>query len=229
MSEINILDLILNASLIVQAVMALLVVLSVIGWVIIIRLKTKISSAKRFDDDFETWFWSGDSLTRQYQAVAGDSDRTGLEQAFYAGYDEFIKSQRSGASSAQITEAVERKFRVVLGRQQQIIENGLATLASIGSVSPYIGLFGTVWGIMNAFIGLSGADSVSLATVAPGIAEALIATAIGLFAAIPASLAFNHFTAKANALYESRSLFCDELSGVFALQHQRQMSGQAGH
>lgn len=121
-----------------------------------------------------------------------------------------------------ITDAIERKFRVGLGKQQAFLEAGLPTLAGIGSVAPYIGLFGTVWGIMTAFIGLADAESVSAATVAPGIAEALIATAMGLFAAIPAGLAFNHFTAKSNELYEARSLFCDELAGAIERQYLQQ-------
>ena len=113
-----------------------------------------------------------------------------------------------------IIDGVERKLRVGLGRQQQLLESGLTTLASIGSVAPYVGLFGTVWGIMNAFLGLSQTEQATLASVAPGIAEALIATAMGLFAAIPAVLAFNHFTAKSARLYESRALFCDEMTGM---------------
>lgn len=219
MSELNILDLITQASFVVQLVMGVLLLLSLLGWGLIFRLAVKLNSAKKFDTQFEAWFWSNNSLSKQFQTVASEPERTGLEQVFYVGYDEFLKSQKAGVSHNHILDAVERKFRITLGKQQAALENGIATLASIGSISPYIGLFGTVWGIMNAFIGLSGADSVSLATVAPGIAEALIATAIGLFAAIPASLAFNHFTTKANALYESRSLFCEELSGVFAHQN----------
>ena len=203
--------------------MAVLIFLSLLGWGLIFRLMTKLGGAKKFDDEFMAWFWSSNSLNKQFQAVAGEPERTGLEQVFYVGYDVFLKSSPN-QNHERTLQNVERKFRVALGRQQAILENGLSTLASIGSVSPYIGLFGTVWGIMNAFIGLADADSVTLATVAPGIAEALIATAIGLFAAIPATLAFNHFTAKANALYEARALFCEELTGVFA---QVQQGGQS--
>lgn len=216
MNELNILNLIMDASLVVKAVMALLVILSLLGWGLIFRLMAKLGSAKKFDDEFMAWFWSSNSLNKQFQAVANESQRTGLEEAFYVGYDNFLKSP-AHQSHERTLQNVERQFRITLGRQQAVLENGLSTLASIGSVSPYIGLFGTVWGIMNAFIGLADADSVTLATVAPGIAEALIATAIGLFSAIPASLAFNHFTAKANALYESRALFCEELTGVFSM------------
>lgn len=216
MNELNILNLIMDASLVVKAVMALLVFLSLLGWGLIFRLMVKLGSAKKFDDEFMAWFWSSNSLNKQFQAVANESQRTGLEEAFYVGYENFLKSP-AHQSHERTLQNVERQFRITLGRQQAILEKGLSTLASIGSVSPYIGLFGTVWGIMNAFIGLADADSVTLATVAPGIAEALIATAIGLFSAIPASLAFNHFTAKANALYESRALFCEELTGVFSM------------
>lgn len=219
MNELNILDLILDASFVVQLIMGILFALSLLGWAIIVRLFSKLGSAERFDNEFRAWFLSSNNLNKQYQAVAKEAERTGLEQVFYVGYDEFIKNQQAGAKHEHILDGVERKFRVALGYQQSSLEKGLSTLASIGSVSPYIGLFGTVWGIMNAFIGLSSAQSVSLNTVAPGIAEALIATAIGLFAAIPASLAFNHFTAKANRIYENRSLFCEELSAIFAHQN----------
>ena len=227
MSEINILDLILDASFVVQAVMVLLATLAVIGFLLIFQLARRLSVAKSDDDDFVYKLQSNNNFNRLHQETK-NRECNGLEQIFVIGYEAFARSLRAGAPPSLVGEAVERQFRVELGRQQLLIEKGLAMLASIGSVSPYIGLFGTVWGIMNAFIGLSSAESVSLATVAPGIAEALIATAIGLFAAIPASLGFNHFTAKANALYESRSLFCDELAGEFALLVQRKLNTQMG-
>lgn len=226
MSHLNILELMLDASLLVQLVMGLLLLLSLIGWVIIFRLSAKLGNAKRFDGEFQAWLWSGDALTKQYKLVAQESERIGLEQVFFVGYAEFLKSQKSGAMRADTLDNVERQFKVTISKQQAVLEQGLAGLASIASVSPYIGLFGTVWGIMTAFIGLSDAQSVSLASVAPGIAEALIATAMGLFAAIPASLAFNHFSAKAAALYESRALFCEELTGVFAHEYAMIQRGQ---
>ncbi|MDO5651044.1 MAG: protein TolQ [Moraxella sp.] len=219
--SVDIISLITEASLLVQGVMALLLLLSVIGWVLIFRLSGKLGSTKSHDENFETWFWSSDNLGlgKIYQAIQNESERTGLDEIFCTGFDEFGRVQRLSTQKSDITDAVERKFRVALGKQQAMLESGLPTLASIASVSPYIGLFGTVWGIMNAFIGLSSAESVSLAVIAPSIAEALIATAMGLFAAIPASLAFNHFTAKASAVYESRALFCDEVIGVMQRQH----------
>lgn len=229
---LQILPLILEASLVVKGVMAVLVLLSLIGWLLIFRLSAKLSGGQRDDKDFEEWFWSGDGLTNIYNALSGSGERTGLAQVFYVGYGEYLRLNKASKLKDSVDEtfnakdvrneildATERKFRVSLGRQQAYLEGGLPTLASIASVSPYIGLFGTVWGIMTAFIGLGQADSVSLATVAPGIAEALIATAMGLFAAIPASLAFNHFTAKAGAVYDSRALFCDELTGVIGSSH----------
>lgn len=220
MSHLNILELMLDASLLVQLVMGLLLLLSLIGWVIIFRLSAKLGNAKRFDGEFQAWLWSGDALAKQYKLVAQESEHIGLEQVFFVGYAEFLKSQKSGAIRADTLDNVERQFKVTIGKQQAVLEQGLAGL------SPYIGLFGTVWGIMTAFIGLSDAQSVSLASVAPGIAEALIATAMGLFAAIPASLAFNHFSAKAAALYESRALFCEELTGVFAHEYAMIQRGQ---
>lgn len=233
MSEsIQILPLILEASLVVKGVMAILLLLSLLGWLLIFNLSNKMSGGLSEDKDFEEWFWSSSNLSHTYNSLTNTPDRTGLAQIFFIGYDEYLRllkavRQKDSTDGSfytmdikqDILNATERKFRVGLGRQQAYLESGLPTLASIASVSPYIGLFGTVWGIMTAFIGLGEADSVSLATVAPGIAEALIATAMGLFAAIPASLAFNHFTAKASNIYDSRALFCDEVTGVIGTSY----------
>lgn len=221
-NSLNILSLIMDASIVVKAVMALLLLLSVIGWLIIFRLSMRIGSIHRHDVEFEEWFWQGDNLNKLYQSVQQDDSRVGLEYVFCLGYQEYLRLSDLRLSKQDIGHSIERKCRVGLGRQQAFLEAGLPTLASIGSVAPYIGLFGTVWGIMTAFIGLADAESVSLATVAPGIAEALIATAMGLLAAIPASLFFNHFTAKANQVYEARTLFCEELTGVIERQYLQQ-------
>ncbi|MGM8870548.1 protein TolQ [Psychrobacter sp. 2Y5] len=212
--SLNIIGLITQASLLVQIVMALLLLASLLSWVVIFRLSARLGSAKSFDEQFETWFWSGEDLAKLYQGVQGSPDRQGLEQIFYVGFSEYLRMHKKRQPKDDIIDGVERKLRVGLGRQQQLLESGLTTLASIGSVAPYVGLFGTVWGIMNAFLGLSQTDQATLASVAPGIAEALIATAMGLFAAIPAVLAYNHFTAKSARLYESRALFCDEMTGM---------------
>ena len=203
--SISILGLITGASLVVQLVMAVLLLLSILSWVLIFHLGAKLGGASRFDARFEDWFWT-DSINKQFATVTKETERTALEAVFYDGY-----KRAADLPNAEQADIAERELKVALGREQNRLEQGLAPLASIGSVSPYIGLFGTVWGIMNAFIGLGQAQSVSLATVAPSIAEALIATALGLFAAIPASLAYNYFTAKANSIYERRALFCESL------------------
>ncbi|WP_049236003.1 protein TolQ [Moraxella canis] len=207
--SISLISLIIEASIVVKLVMALLLLLSMISWVLIFHLSAKIGGAARFDERFERWFWT-DDIDRQLSVVQSESERTGLEVIFYTGFHD-PNHQDAQLSDDKKVQLVERRLRMALGGEQVRLEKGLSTLATIGSVSPYIGLFGTVWGIMNAFIGLGQAESVSLATVAPSIAEALIATALGLFAAIPATMAYNHFTAKSNALYENRSLFCEGL------------------
>ncbi|GAF54818.1 LOW QUALITY PROTEIN: MotA/TolQ/ExbB proton channel family protein [Psychrobacter sp. JCM 18901] len=222
--SLNIIDLITQASLLVQIVMALLLLASLLSWVIIFRMSARLGTAKNFDQQFETWFWSGEDLAKLYQGIQGSPDRQGLEQIFLCGFSEYLRMHKKRQPKDDIIDGVERKLRVGLGRQQQLLESGLTTLASIGSVAPYIGLFGTVWGIMNAFLGLSQTEQATLASVAPGIAEALIATAMGLFAAIPAVLAYNHFTAKSSQLYDSRALFCDEMTGM--LQRETSVSVQ---
>lgn len=213
-TSINIIKLITNASLLVQIVMAILFLASLLAWVLIFRLSARIGGAKSRDNQFLKWFWNGDNLHQLYTGIKSVRDRQGLEEVFANGFAEYQKFLQVQPAKAELMEGVEKNLRVNLGRQQQEIESGLSTLASIGSVSPYIGLFGTVWGIMNAFLGLSQAGQANIASVAPGIAEALIATAMGLFAAIPAVLAYNHFTAKSASLYDERALFCDELTGM---------------
>ncbi len=226
-TTLEILPLILDASPVVKGVMGLLIFLSLLGWLLIFRLSASMTSNNRDDDHFEEWFWSGGQLSHLYQELNNEPERSGLAQVFFIGYGEYLRLYKIARQKSDIVEAVERKFRVGLGKQQAYLEQGLPTLASIASVSPYIGLFGTVWGIMTAFIGLGEAESVSLATVAPGIAEALIATAMGLFAAIPASLAFNHFSAKASSIYERRALFCDELTGAIERQYLQEIHLQS--
>lgn len=216
--QIDILSLILQASLFVKAVMGALLFASLLCWVTILRLSHRMASAKRADEYFEEQFWSGIELPTLYKGVQGNQDRSGLEQIFFIGFTEFLKLRRNRKDKADTIDAVERKLRVGLGRQQLELEQGLPLLASIASVSPYVGLLGTVWGIMVSFIGLSSSSQATLSAVAPGIAEALIATALGLFAAIPSALAFNHFTAKSEKLYQSRALFCDEMTGMLLSQ-----------
>ncbi len=218
-SSIDIISLITDASLFVQLVMASLLFASLLCWLTIFRLSSRLSRASVADDYFEQMFWSGVDLPTMYKGVQGNTERSGLEQIFFIGFSEFLKLLKNQQAKPDIIDGVERKLRVGLGRQQQELEQGLPLLASIASVSPYIGLLGTVWGIMTAFLGLSTNSQATLSAVAPGIAEALIATAMGLFAAIPASLAFNHFTAKAEKVYQSRALFCDEMTGMLVREN----------
>ncbi|MEG0652080.1 MAG: protein TolQ [Acinetobacter sp.] len=217
-SSLHISDLILQASPVVQLVMLVLVLASVFSWYLIAKLHMGYKQAKQGDDHFQKIFWSGAELNTLYNNAQLNSKRDGLEDIFYQGLSEFLKLKKRNADIAPRIEGTERILRVGLSRDQSRLEQGLSALASIGSVAPYVGLFGTVWGIMNAFIGLAQVDQVTLATVAPGIAEALIATAIGLFAAIPAVLAFNHYTAKGEEIYSDRALFSEEM--VALLQRQ---------
>lgn len=212
--SMNPIDLILHASLVVKLVMLILVAASVYGWYLIAVLEKAFRHSHKEDQHFEQVFWSGADLKLLYQNAQARPQRQGVEAVFFEGFAEFLKLRKKGSEKAEIIAGTERILRVTLSRQQQVLEQGTATLASIGSVSPYIGLFGTVWGIMNSFLGLSQAQQATLATVAPGIAEALIATAIGLFAAIPAVLAYNRYSAKAEAVYQQRALFAEEMTAL---------------
>ena len=227
--SLNIVDLITQASLLVQIVMALLLLASLLSWVIIFRMSARLGTAKNFDQQFETWFWSGEDLAKLYQGVQGSPERQGLEQIFYVGFSEYLRMHKKRQPKDDIIDGVERKLRVGLGRQQQLLESGLTTLASIGSVAPYVGLFGTVWGIMNAFLGLSQSEQATLATVAPGIAEALIATAMGLFAAIPAVIFYNRYATRVDQLTTGMYTFADEFSSLLyrqALKLQQQAKAE---
>ncbi len=216
-STLHISDLILQASPVVQLVMLILLLASIFSWYLIAKLHMGYKKARQGDEHFQKMFWSGAELNTLYNNSQLNSKRSGLEDIFYQGLSEFFKLKKRNASTSQTIEGTERILRVGLSRDQGTLEYGLGTLASIG-------LFGTVWGIMNAFIGLAAVDQVTLATVAPGIAEALIATAIGLFAAIPAVLAFNHFTAKGESVYSDRALFAEEM--IALLQRQSVGSSQ---
>jgi biopolymer transport protein TolQ len=217
-TTLHVSDLILQASPVVQLVMLLLLFASIYSWFLIAKLHLSYKKAQADDEHFQKIFWSGAELNTLYNNAQLNSKRVGLEDIFYQGLGEYLKLKKRHAPTQQTIEGTERILRVGLSRDQGGLEQGLGALASIGSVAPYVGLFGTVWGIMNAFIGLADVDQVTLATVAPGIAEALIATAIGLFAAIPAVLAFNHFTAKGETVYSDRALFAEEM--VALLQRQ---------
>lgn len=188
-------SLISHASLVVQLVMLTLVAASVISWVMIFQRSTAIRAAKRALDNFEDRFWSGIDLSKLYRQAGSNPDPdSGLEQIFRAGFKEFSRlRQQPGVDPDAVMDGVSRAMRVAISREEEKLETALPFLATVGSTSPYIGLFGTVWGIMNSFIGIAQTQTTNLAVVAPGIAEALLATAIGLFAAIPAVVIYNIF------------------------------------
>ena len=217
--EISILHLLLDASIVVQAVMLILVGMSVASWSMIFKrkkvLKEALADAKRFEDKF----WSGVDLSKLYAEVSARQSNIGLEALFRAGFKEFARLHKSSLQQpAAIMEGAQRAMRVGLSREVERLETNLPFLATVGSISPYIGLFGTVWGIMNSFIALGAVQQATLAMVAPGIAEALIATAIGLFAAIPAVIAYNKFSHQVELLESSYANFVEEFSNILHRQ-----------
>ncbi|MBR4940276.1 MAG: protein TolQ [Burkholderiaceae bacterium] len=216
--DMSILSLLMHASVVVQAVLGILVFLSLVSWTRIFQKWFQLRQAKRLSEDFESRFWSGSDLTKLYEHAQNQHNHSGTqERIFAAGMTEFLKLSNRG--SVEALDGVRRAMRATYQRELDNLERGLPTLASIGSVSPYVGLFGTVWGIMNAFTGLSALDNASLATVAPGIAEALVATAIGLFAAIPAVAAYNRFANDVERLSIRFESFAEEFQNI--LQRQR--------
>jgi biopolymer transport protein TolQ len=215
----SILSLILNASLPVQLVMLLLLLASVISWYMIDRKRTGFKRWNNVADDFEDQFWSGGDMRQIYQQWSGDKEPEGIVNIFLAGYREFNRlAQKSNVDRSHLVDGVHRSMRVALSREEVNIEHHLPFLATVGSTSPYVGLFGTVWGIMNSFQSLSGMQQVTIATVAPGIAEALIATAMGLFAAIPAVIAYNKFANTAERLHGRYEVFMEEFLSIVSRQ-----------
>ena len=213
---ISILELVLNASIVVQLVMAILVMASLVSWVLIFQRAFLLSSVKRLATNFENEFWSGKDLRAIFLEIENsETEIIGIEHLFQAGFKEFTRSkQQYGNQAERIMQNVQRAMRVALAREEERLEGALAFLATVGSTSPYIGLFGTVWGIMNSFRGLAMSNQASLSVVAPGISEALIATAIGLFAAIPAVIAYNRYSAQVEVMMNRFETFSDEFSAI---------------
>lgn len=209
-------SLIANASLMVQLVMLVLVLASVVSWVIILTRAQLLRQSKNSLDIFEERFWSGMDLAKLYRDTINQPDvHSGTERIFQAGFKEFSRlRQQPGMQPDTVMDAVARSMRVAISREEELLEQNLPFLATVGSTSPYIGLFGTVWGIMNSFRGLAQVQQATLATVAPGIAEALIATAIGLFAAIPAVIGYNRFAARSENLISRYYTFADEFQSI---------------
>ena len=214
--SLSILELILNASLLVQLVMLTLVIASLVSWTVIFTKSITLKKLRKEADDFEADFWSGGELNGLYRrSTENGVAPVGMTGIFVAGYREY--SRLAGNASIERTdlvEGVQRAMRVALSREIESIESRLPFLATVGSTSPYVGLFGTVWGIMNSFRSLGALQSVSIATVAPGISEALIATAMGLFAAIPAVIAYNRFSAAAESLIARYDVFVEEFASI---------------
>jgi biopolymer transport protein TolQ len=212
-----------NASLIVQLVMLALVAASVYSWTIIFQRRALYSDARVRADKFDEAFWSGGDLNALYEGLGRNASLQGQESIFRAGFKEFLRLREKGADPDAIMQGVQRAMRIALTQEQQRLEGNLSFLASVGSTSPYVGLFGTVWGIMTSFIGLAKVQQATLAVVAPGIAEALIATAMGLFAAIPAVLAYNRYASTSESLLTRYETFADEFSGILHREtHSRQ-------
>jgi len=221
-TETSFIALVLQASLIVQIVMLLLLAASVMSWAIILRKRKILRAATRNSNEFENSFWAGGDLTGIYREITGKDDApSDLAGIFEAGYREFRRlRQQPGIGPERVLDGSRRAMRAAQLRETDRLEESLATLATIGSTSPYIGLFGTVWGIMNSFRGLGNVQSATLAMVAPGIAEALIATAMGLFAAIPAVIAYNRYADQVSRLELRYDTFAEEFSTI--LQHYAQ-------
>ncbi|BAU49863.1 protein tolQ [Sulfurifustis variabilis] len=211
--------LIKNASLPVQIVIALLILASVISWTMIFRKWFALQSAYRAADRFENKFWSGGNLNQMYTEFAKAQSAAGMESLFVEGFREYKRLVgQPHVDPAGLLEGVQRAMRVALTRETDYLEMHLPFLATVGSTSPYVGLFGTVWGIMNSFRALGSIQQPTIGHVAPGIAEALIATAIGLFAAIPAVIAYNRYSNKVERLVTRYEIFMDEFSSILQRQ-----------
>ena len=222
--DLSILHMVLNASLVVQLVMLLLVLVSISSWAAIFRKLFALRHVKALNETFEREFWSGSSINDLFAAATKKSQHCGpMERIFASGMREFQKlRERRISDTSTLMDGARRAMRASFQREMDVVETHLSFLASVGSVSPYVGLFGTVWGIMHAFTGLASLQQVTLATVAPGIAEALVATAIGLFAAIPAVVAYNRFARDIDRVSIMLETFIEEFSNIL----QRNVSAQ---
>lgn len=209
-------SLVVNASLVVQLVMLTLLAASVVSWVMIFQRRSYLATSRRTLRQFEEKFWSGIDLSALFRDVnSNPNPDSALENIFRAGIKEFTRlRQQTDADPDAVMEGVQRAMRVALSREEEKLDTHLPFLATVGSTSPYIGLFGTVWGIMNSFRGLANMHQATLASVAPGISEALIATAMGLFAAIPAVIAYNRYSSQVEIMMNSYATFAEEFSSI---------------
>ena len=218
--DLSIINLIMDASLLVKLVMLVLVLASLWSWTIIFSKRFAMRRARRAADSFEDRFWSAEDLSTLYSRITGRGhEPSGMERIFEAGFREFARlRKREGIDPRAILEGAQRSMRVALNREIEELEHSLSFLATVGSVSPYIGLFGTVWGIMNSFQALGNVHQATLGMVAPGISEALVATAMGLFAAIPAVIAYNRYSSDLDRLFSRYDIFVEEFSSILQRQ-----------
>ena len=213
--DLSILELFLNASLVVKTVIVILILASIVSWMVIFERWLYINKVREEFLDFETRFWSGAGLDALLSTSQEDENQPiGAEYIFQVGYLDYKRLLHEKIDPETIMESVQRNMRAAMAKEQSLLEKHLPFLATVASVSPYIGLFGTVWGIMNSFRGLAGASQATLSAVAPGISEALIATAIGLFAAIPALIAYNKYISESDSLISNFEGFKEEFSSV---------------
>jgi len=219
-ADMSFFHLIIGASLVVQLVMLLLLTVSMVSWTMIFRRRKVLQQARIAADEFEDRFWSGGDLATLFREVTAQSERAiGMAGIFQSGFNEFARLRKQpGADPRAVVEGAQRVMRVALSREMDDLETHLSFLATVGSTSPYVGLFGTVWGIMNSFRGLGTANQATLQMVAPGIAEALIATAMGLFAAIPAVIAYNRYSNDVERLINRYDNFLEEFSTILQRQ-----------
>ena len=218
-AEFSIFELVLQASLLVKFVMLVLLGFSIACWAMIFQRSKALNAAHSQLKNFEDKFWSGADLSKLYNEISVRKQICGIESLFIAGFKEFARLRKSNIDNPQIIiDGTHRAMRVALSREVDSLETHLPFMATVGSISPYIGLFGTVWGIMNSFIGLGSVQQATLSMVAPGIAEALIATAMGLFAAIPAVMAFNRFSHRVEKLENSYGNFMEEFASILQRQ-----------
>jgi len=220
MDDFSVIDLFLQASLIVQSVMILLLMVSIISWIVIFERYFNLNRIKEANIAFEKEFWSGKDLNELYKGLdeVSSDECVGSLRVFKHGFGEFLRLSEGQQITLEDLESVNRAIRVSLAREEESLMYHLPFLANVGSVSPYVGLFGTVWGIINSFQGLSDATQATINAVAPGISEALVATALGLFAAIPAVVAYNRFASNSDSQLQQSSIFGEELASILYRQ-----------
>ena len=219
-TEFNLVSLFMQASIVVKIVILILISFSVLSWAVILQRSRILTNANKQALAFENKFWSGEDLHRLHEGLENRRDAlSGSEQIFYAGFKEFVRLQQVNPEASEATlKGSSRAMHLALNRELDKLESYIPFLGTVGSISPYIGLFGTVWGIMHSFMGLSAVKQATLQSVAPGIAEALIATAIGLFAAIPAVMAYNRLSLRVNKLEQGYVNFIDEFTTILHRQ-----------